>query len=118
MNARVIATGEIKSFYPTKEGIWDGYVDENGQSYHPMELDFSNGGIPLPEKESQTDTVWLARDEDGTLIAFSERPVQTPQHSRQGYWSGKRFRVLNRLAFPQITWLSEPIECYVTIRIK
>lgn len=49
MKARVIATGEIKSFYPTRQSGYDGYVDEQGRWYYPKELDFRNGGEPLPE---------------------------------------------------------------------
>lgn len=51
MNARVIATGEIKSFYPTRQSGYDGYVDEQGQWYYPKELDFRNGGEPFPGTE-------------------------------------------------------------------
>ena len=60
MKARVIATGEIKSFYPTRQSGYNGYVDEQGQWYYPHELDFRNGGILLPEKEIVIDTIWLA----------------------------------------------------------
>lgn len=51
MKARVIATGEIKSFYPTRQSGYDGYVDEQGRWYYPKELDFRDGGEPLPGVE-------------------------------------------------------------------
>lgn len=119
MKARVIATGEIKSFYPTRQSGYDGYVDSDGRWYYPSELDFRNGGIPIPESEYKIGSVWVAREEDGDLIAFSEKPIRRPgQLPGHGYWLGKQFRELKRIAYPQITWQSEPIECEVTIKVK
>lgn len=119
MQARVIATGETKSFYPTRQSGHNGYADEQGQWYYPGELDFRNGGIPIPETEYKVGSIWVACEEDGNLIAFSEKPIRCPgQLPGHGYWLGKQFRELKRTAYPQITWQSEPIECEVTIRIK
>lgn len=42
--AKIKATGEIKTFYPTRECGYDGYVDTDGKFYYPTELDFRNGG--------------------------------------------------------------------------
>lgn len=72
MKARIIATGEIKVFYPARQSGHDGYVDEQGLWYYPNELDFRNGGVPIPEAEYKVGTIWIAREEDGNLIAFSE----------------------------------------------
>ena len=119
MKARIIATGEIKVFYPARQSGHDGYVDEQGLWYYPNELDFRNGGVPIPEAEYKVGTIWIAREENGDLIAFSEKPIRCPgQLPGHGYWLGKQFRELKRTAYPQITWRSEPIECEVTINIK
>ena len=119
MNARVIATGEIKSFYPTRQSGYDGYVDEQGQWYYPNELDFRNGGVAIPETEYNVGSIWVAREEDGTLIAFSEKPTRhLGQLHGHGYWLGKQFRELKRAFYPQISWQSEPMECEVIIKAK
>lgn len=119
MKARVIATGEIKSFYPARQSGYDGYVDEEGQWYYPNELDFRNGGVPIPDTKYKVGSIWVAREEDGNLISFSEKSIRHPgQLPGHGYWLGKQFRELKRTAYPQITWRSEPIECEVIIKIK
>lgn len=48
MNGRVMKTGEIKSFYPTRECGYDGYVDSDGKFYYPTEIDFRNNGKIVP----------------------------------------------------------------------
>ena len=123
MKARVIATGEIKSFYPTRQSGYNGYVDEQGQWYYPHELDFRNEGILLPEKEIVIDTIWLAREEKGMLMAFANEPIRCYGGTGIGYWEGDLcnepcFRDLKRTHFPQITWQTGPIECEVTIKVK
>lgn len=113
MKARIIATGEIKSFYPTRQSGCDGYVDSEGQWYYPSELDFRNEGKPIPTSEYLIGSVWIARNQDGSLVSFFEKPVRYKDH-----WIGNYFRELRKRGFPQITWLSQPMECEVNIKIK
>ena len=61
-------------------------------------------------------SIWIARDKDGWLCAFSEKPTRNEQESR---WvlgaTAKQFYYypLSSTWFPQITWQDDPIELVI-----
>ena len=55
--------------------------------------------------------VWLARDESGSIFAFSERP-----NKHKVYWAFAPSMQLDKSIFPSVKWEDdEPTEAYITL---
>lgn len=55
--------------------------------------------------------VWIARDKDNKLFAFSERPNKC-----KGYWAFAPSMQLDKSIFPSVKWKDdEPTEAYITL---
>lgn len=63
-------------------------------------------------------SVWVARDEDGVLTFFADKPKRENFSEYPSVWFGDEPRRLDPSLFPQITWESEPQECEMTLRLK
>lgn len=57
---------------------------------------------------------WVTRDEDGELTLFSAKPSRVKD--TLSFWCGDDPRNLNPELYPQITWVSDPLECEVIIK--
>ena len=73
------------------------------------------------EKEEQKECSiggWVARDEDGALTVFSDKPTRENFSEDTSVWCGAKPIELDPALFPQITWESEPQEGEMTLRLK
>ena len=61
---------------------------------------------------------WVARDEDGALTVFSDKPTRENFLEDTSVWCGAKPIELDPALFPQSTWESEPQECEMTLRLK
>lgn len=61
---------------------------------------------------------YIARDKDGDLTVFSNRPTRDTFSDGMSFWCGEEPRELNPSNFPQVTYESEPVECEITLRLK
>lgn len=66
-------------------------------------------------------SIWIARDEDGTLCAYSQKPYR---YAFDGIWltengNDRNYAVLNIHDdwFPEVTWENSPIELVPKIMI-
>ena len=56
--------------------------------------------------------VWLARDKDGSLYAFSNPPIKCTDH----HWGFSTCFILDESIFPSVKWEDdEPTEAYITL---
>ena len=56
--------------------------------------------------------VWLARDKDGSLYAFSNPPIKCTDH----HWGFSTCFSLDKSIFPSVKWEDdEPTEAYITL---
>ena len=77
--------------------------------------------LSVKEKEEQKEyyiSGWIARDEDGGLTFFSDKPTRETFSHGMSVWCGEGLSILYTSLFPQITWESEPQECEMTLRLK
>lgn len=62
-------------------------------------------------------SIWIARDKDGSLFASKRKPVRV---SCKEYWSVADtldcFCELESHWFPELTWESEPIELVIKVK--
>lgn len=61
---------------------------------------------------------WVARDEDGELALFADKPEIDEFSTGGHFWVGEAPRTLPSKSFPQITWETGAEECEITIRLK
>lgn len=61
--------------------------------------------------EKKTYKLWIARDEDGSLYAYEDKPILC--HIE---WIGLLFGSMKNSYFPNLTWKDEPIEIEVESR--
>lgn len=47
---------------------------------------------------------WLARDEDGSLYVYGEKPVREMGFNGGGYWTGREGRRIDSCLFPDVRW--------------
>lgn len=74
--------------------------------------------------ETVTIEGWIARDSDGELNLFGEKPVLKRKKGRFGffsYWSGDPWYLddaFNRsdVMFPNLTCKNSPVKCEITIK--
>lgn len=77
--------------------------------------------LSTKEKEEQKECSiggWVAREEDGALTVFSDKPTRENFFEDTSVWCGATTIELSPALFPQITWGSEPQECEMTLRLK
>jgi len=55
--------------------------------------------------------LWVARDEDGSLYAYGDKPILCRIE-----WIGLLFGSMKNSYFPNLTWKDEPIEIEVELR--
>lgn len=85
------------------------YNAKNGERYSPSELDFN---LDAEDTEIQG---WVARDKNGELYIYSEKPKRT-QWLR---WAeGSAFLPLSHSLFPDLTWDDDPEEVEIIIKRK
>lgn len=58
--------------------------------------------------ENKTYTFWVARDENGSLFAYEDKPVRCD--NQKEWFSGKFLTSMENSFFPDLTWEDEPIE--------
>lgn len=57
---------------------------------------------------------WLARDEDGSLYFFRDKPT-----SCDGVWLANNSAIrISQDQFPQVTYIDSPVPCEMTLRLK
>lgn len=68
--------------------------------------------------KQEKDTViggWVARDGDGRLYLYEDRPLR---YDGKSEWVGETIMELDSGSFPDLTWLSDPMECEMTVKRK
>lgn len=75
-------------------------------------------GIKQTRKE--TIQAWIARDEDGRLCHYSEKPGRILLINANSYWDCSEDAVccdLPEKMFPEITWDDEPRKVEISIKL-
>lgn len=121
MRARVKKTGEIKSFYPTTQSGYDGYVDEDGEWYYPKELDFT---LSEPEEEEVIEG-WVCKDEyeDGFARIHTEEPSPSLEEVAlddfiEVWRSSGNVYLISDYLFPDLKHTDTPKKVTITIKQK
>lgn len=57
--------------------------------------------------KKKTYKLWIARDEDGSLYAYEDKPTRCDIRKE---WFGLFFSSMKNSYFPNLTWKDEPIE--------
>lgn len=58
--------------------------------------------------------MWIARDDDGTLCLYREKPYATTEN---GMWlSNHQQMIIDNRLFPEVTYLDSPKEVIVTLK--
>lgn len=60
---------------------------------------------------------WIARDNDGTLMTYSDKPEVFTNHAGDMFWTGGNPVLIDKKLFPEITWESGPKELKITISL-
>lgn len=116
MKAKIKATGEIIYVNPTfnqkdfsdEEGY---YTDGKLSLYTAENLDF------LPEKETVELEGYVARDEDGFISIYQNKPTRD-EYDCCGFWhddDSESHIELPITSFPSVTWQSEPQRVRITL---
>lgn len=116
MKAKVKATGEIIEVTPTysmkdRSDTTIYYTDGKLGEWTANDLDF------LPEKETVVREGFVARDEDGFISVYQNKPTRD-EYDCHGFWhddnSGSHID-LPTDSFPSVTWQNEPKRVRITI---
>lgn len=92
------------------EGAKDAIYYEKGYA-HAVNNILSH--FDFVQRVSNTDG-WLARDEDGSLYFFNEKPFPC-----EGVWiTTGGMKSVSKDQFPQVTYVDSPIPCEMTLRLK
>ena len=60
---------------------------------------------------------WIARDEDGELDLFTDKPERALAFNGKGVWkSYGEYSPIDRSLFPSVTWASEPLDVTITVK--
>lgn len=87
MKARIKKTGKIKSFYPTTQSGYAGYVDSDGKFYYPNELAFRNEGVIKTLEGQVIETKEQARE---FMIATIDKVIAGLQRNKEILTNGGR----------------------------
>lgn len=62
---------------------------------------------------------WIARDEDGTLCHYPEKPFRSTNDIGNGIWDNEKgdYGYLPEKMFPEITWDDEPRKVEISIKL-
>lgn len=92
------------------EGTKDAIYYEKGYSYAVNNI---LSHFDFVQRVSTTNG-WLARDEDGSLNFFNDRPTPC-----EGVWVARtNMKSVPRDQFPQVTYIDSPLPCEMTLRLK
>ena len=92
------------------EGAKDAICYENGYAYAINNI---LSHFDFVQRVSTTDG-WLARDEDGSLYFFRDKPT-----SVNGVWlTNNAVQKIPQDQFPQVTYIDSPVPCEMTLRLK
>ena len=121
MKARIIATGEIINVRKVITNIGD-------ELYEPLRLEWSNVKFKasdldfLPEKETAVMEGFVARDQEGYISLFPDKPERDMYDWNDvtyGFWdeaNGHHIE-LSTAFFPSVTWDSEPKKVKIEITL-
>lgn len=59
--------------------------------------------------------MWIARNEDGTLVLFKTKPMCFYKEGLSHYWAGHAL-YLSRYEFPEVTFENSPMEVELLIK--
>ena len=107
----------------TERSSWNGekIYTADGTFYRKVELDFD------VEEAEQTESAvvsgWVARDEDGFISLFNDKPTRDYCDKNDipyGFWDEANGHHLELpiTSFPSLAWESEPLEVTITIKPK
>lgn len=97
------------------------FMEQDGSMYAPSDLDFNVEGAE--QTESAVTSGWVARDEDGFISLFNDKPTRDycdKNDITYGFWDEANGHHLELpiTSFPSLTWQSDPLEVTITIKPK
>ena len=116
MRARRNSDGELIEVIPT---TIPGRYQSGLQEYEASDLDFNIES----EKEKAVVEIegWVARDEDGYISLYQEKPTRSLNSSKTGYWWDDETAShidLPTTSFPSVTWENSPKKVKLKIEIE
>lgn len=60
-------------------------------------------------------TAWIARDEDGALFMYKDKPSRAKSDCGGFWYSGGDYSGMDNSLFQSVTWTSEPLEVTLSI---
>lgn len=106
---RAIRKSDGKQIEVTR--AFGGYYESDGELYSKADLDF------LTEKETAVLEVFVARDEDGFISLYQNKPTRDEYDCRK-FWhddNSESHIELPTDSFPSVTWQSEPKKVKIKI---
>lgn len=114
MKARRKSDGKVIEV--TERTSWNGekIYTADGTFYRKHELDFSVD--ETKEAEGEVISGWVARDNNGKLYIYSDKPERYNKGLR--WVVGYAFLPLSSDSFPDLTWESDPLPVEIIIKRK
>ncbi len=101
---------EVREWFSGSDGL---YSDPDmNRFYQASDLDFN-----VEKSEEVTIDVWVARDEDGEIFFYRDKPIRDKSFWYDFFSEGSYFG-LPRDFFPDVTWESDPLEVTITLKPK